>query len=632
MMRRLPLPPSRTPSRPPSRPPLALLAPLALLLSALAPARARAECDGAAPEARDLAARLERASTQGAWRALYAEALSLEGEVERRRALDASRAVVQEDAAEEEGGAQGSAQPTPAAEAPAAEAPGAERAAEEGGAWRATLSCLARARLSASFYLSDEPTGRLLWSTRALSALAELEALEALLGRAPSADERARRSSRARELQARAARAATAARLSWLEPRGLVRLTVPPLARPLTLTLSPPSADEWRRACGIAPECAEPPSWSVALGGDREVSFTLPAGEYEARWSGPCAQSSALITLSAREATHTLTPPPLSCRSPLRVVDARTLDPLDAPIDALGEGERAEVRVEGYEPLTVVAPAGGAPVEARLRRCAARLSWSVTPADAAVEAPRAVRWGAPVTLRASREGYLPLERVVEAPRPERCAGAALRVDLALSRPVRVKARDADARAAVPLERLSVGGLAAPPSGLITRPPGTYALAAAAAGYEPFSGALTVPPCGPYEPSAPGEGRRAGPEAPRDLCAEATLTLALEPLRAPLSASGALRRLGLSVGAAGVALFGLSALELSRYQSSPPSPLLSDRRALIDEARLWSVSLIGAGALTYAVGLLLPQLSSTPAPAAPAAPASPAAPAALAPSR
>jgi len=382
---------------------------------------------------------------------------------------------------------------------------------------------------------------------------------------------------------------------------------VPPLPRPLTLTLSPPSAEAWRRACGIAPECAAPPSWSVRLGGAREARLTLPAGRYVARWEGNCARQEDALTLSAAAPAPRLAPPPLSCRSPLTAVDALTLDPLPLPVDAVGEGERVALAVEGYEPLTVEGPAGGAPVEARLRRCAARLAWSVTPADAAVEAPRAVRWGVPAAVRVSREGYLPVERVVEAPRPARCAGAAVLVEVALSRPVRVSARG-EGGAPVSLAQLWVGGLAAAPGAPLARPPGDYALAAEAAGHAPLSGALRVPPCGLYAPSPPREGRQQGPRR-ADLCAEVALALSLEPLPPPPSPARALRRAGLAAGGVGAALLGLSAVEQARYASSGPSPLLGARREAIDGARLWAAGLLAAGALTYGAGLLLPLLGA-----------------------
>jgi hypothetical protein len=247
-----------------------------------------------------------------------------------------------------------------------------------------------------------------------------------------------------------------------------------------------------------------------------------------------------------------------------------------------------------------------------LKRCELPITWVVTPASARVEAPKRAPWGVPTTIKVSREGYLPLSRQIELPKPERCEGPAHHLDLALSRAVLVSARSEGGR---PLQgaRLKIGGLLEPKSGETGRPPGLYRGELSAERFEPLSFTVKVPPCQgeDYESSALSSGSSNPKLSAR--CFTYELNPKLRELSLPDSeADQLLKRFGLLSAGAGLALLSTQALALMSYQESSYSQGLSSDYEGLERGQIWAYSLIGSGALIYGLGLIWPSLSPAPA--------------------
>ena len=451
------------------------------------------------------------------------------------------------------------------------------------------IQCLRMLQLDAAFYLSDEPLEGPLWSARALGAALSLEVLEALHELKVSRGERATRHVKRRDLQARLAPKKAPQDKRWVTPKGQTELFVPALRRGVTLTFSPSSPLLWRELCGLSKGCERLPEWSVEVPAGRELTLTLPRGEYVVRWSGSCADDREPLTLSAE--AFSLTPPTLACRSEVTLTDERSGEVWQAAV--LQEGEARRFEREGYEPVEVKAPEGGGPLRVALTRCATPLRWSVTPAQAQVEAPASARWGVPVQVSATHPGYAHLERTVELKRPERCAEQAPhQLSLTLAREVKVRAYSDDGLKQ-PLSGLRVGGLIEPESGALRRPPGQYAVWLSAEGFKPFEGPLNVTSC--------QNPKRC---APLDL--KLTLTREAPP---PVSTDQHLKRVGVVVLSAGAVFLGVSLFESASYEERAYSESLDLQRQALSQGLTRAYGLLGIGASLYALGALWPALTS-----------------------
>lgn len=311
-------------------------------------------------------------------------------------------------------------------------------------------------------------------------------------------------------------------------------VTIQPRTRPYQLNFSLTRSPEWRKVCGLSKACQVGLQWSVYARLDQRVELIAPSADYQLSWAGPCVKQTTRLNLTElKESPLTVTPPPLKCRSAITLIDALTAEvlwpqstsaataqsqgPIAQPTLKLhprlqtGEGARESAReanlseglpedsegvisLSGYRDAQVSAPPRGAPIEVKLKRCEAVIELKVTPTDSAVTGPAKAPWGVPMTYKARRAGYLPLEREVEVSRDEACLKTPHIEHAELSRAVEVSALD-ESGITVELTALSVGGLTLTPErNRFARPSGVYRVEARAKGYQAVRQRLAVPAC------------------------------------------------------------------------------------------------------------------------------------------
>ena len=485
------------------------------------------------------------------------------------------------------------------------------------------LLCIEHLSAEAAFFLSDTPNEGALWSVKSLGHLIQIEAQTTPSQRSTllKADINEYRKVLHRRLRLALSRHykkdEALERPPWLMLEGETTVTLPPLSRPVSLTISPPDQAAWSRACGLSKECQKPIEWTLSLKPKIGLTISLPRGRYALNWSGPCADAHTEITFETQ--TRDLKPPELQCRSKLIARDALNQEliteqislislegtPLDQrasdvkapPLSTtlIPEGSTVQINVPGYISVTATAPKLGEPLEVQLQRCFSKVQWETTPAHAEVKAPKNAYWGTSYTATVSALGYQTVTRLFESPRPEVCPPPPMKMKLTLPREVTFKVLSPE-KIQLSTYRLEVGGIPvrpkAPP---LLRPPGQYLVEASAKGYKTLKEELIIPPCIQGESS----------------CRDLSLELIFErPMTTHINTSEVLKNTGL-------VFFGISAilgtyayLGGDRYQELVRGQALNPQRESVQEVTGWATGFLLSGTLSYALGQIWPNLSSS----------------------
>jgi hypothetical protein len=553
---------------------------VAMLLSLLLSAEAMADlCQSAPKELKALQSRLERSERARAWREIYSAL------VQRRDTL-----IDRED---------------------------------DIGA----LLCIERLSAEAAFYLSDSPNEGALWSVKSLGHLLQIQAKTPLDQRSTllTTDLIEYRKILHRRLRSALSRYhkkdSSLERTSWLMKEGETAVSLPSLSRPVSLIISPPDQLSWSRACGLSKECQKPIEWTLSLKPNRGLTLSLPRGRYALHWSGPCADTQTELKLDTE--TLSLKPPALKCISKLIARDALNQQliteqisvtprkdppqghrPPDAQVTALTptsipEGAEVQVNIPGYISVNATAPQLGEPLEVQLQRCYSKVQWEVSPSHAEVKAPKNAYWGTSYTARVSALGYQTVTRLFDLPRPENCSPAPLKMKVALSREVTLKLLSPE-KIEVAVDHLEVGGI--PVRGrspTLIRPPGQYMVTASAQGYKTLKEELVIPPC---------LERGSSVNSCRDLSVEFSFE---RPLETNLNAADVLKKTGLTFIGMSAVLGTYAYLGGDRYQELVRGRALNPQRESVKEVTGWATGLLLSGALSYTLGQVWPNLSSSP---------------------
>ena len=478
------------------------------------------------------------------------------------------------------------------------------------------LSCVISLMLESALYLSDEKIEGPLWAMRATGLLVTLSSLQldALQSTEAKAWMKIVLTRAQRPIQPKKGKPS---KLKLMQ--GWQRVEIPAQTKPFTLMMTL-KASAWVDQCGLVGGCADTLSWTVYTQLDQATELYLPKAHYQATWSGPCVSASSEVDLTksrldkSRSASVALPVPPLRCRSLLTLIDGQSGDELtlseqsdklllmiegerlslDQESIKISEGERVQVQLQGYQSAEGVAPAHGAPLTVKLKRCTVTLKPEITPRDATIEGPKRVFWGRPYTLKISRAGYTPLTRQLIAPQPAQCEGEEWSFQAELSREIRVVSTGADGLR-LRLSQLKVSGLSHSADQPLYRPVGKYRVEASSQGLPPLLTTLSVPAC------------------EQSHCDDATLKLSFDPpVPPPVQTGDRLVWVGGSIAVAGLSVLALAYQSERRYDQdlSYVHPL-NEIHQKTGQLYWTGWGILTTGVLTSLVGFAWPSLTSRP---------------------
>lgn len=372
------------------------------------------------------------------------------------------------------------------------------------------LSCALALSLETALFLSDERVEGALWAMRSMGLIVSLSSLkpEVLSSR------------EAREWIAIATRRAQRSlkrKRDRLKIFGRWRsVSIPPQDKPFQLSIRL-QGKKWVEQCGLVEGCEAALEWRVYSQLGKTIELLIPEAEYELDWSGPCISVTHPLVIERRgkrKESIQLTPPPMKCRSVLRLQDEVTHEVIrsedeqvegvvgiwvnEVPQDltqpiSIPEGDRVRVQWTGYEVAEGIAPARGEPLTITMKRCKVSIKYFVEPKDANIEGPQQVYWGQSYPLKVSRPGYQGLSKTLLLDRPSQCQGETKEVSVELSRPIEVIGVNTEGLN-VPMTQLKVGGLTRLPTDPLLRPMGRYLVEASAESYPDVRTTLYVPSC------------------------------------------------------------------------------------------------------------------------------------------
>jgi hypothetical protein len=362
------------------------------------------------------------------------------------------------------------------------------------------------------------------------------------------------------------------------------------------LTLRPAGeVADWVRRCGGSTACAEALNLTVPVQAGAPLTLHLRPGDWIATLSTPCGETERAFT--AGESVSVRLPDPPACRVRLVVKDGESeletyaLHASGEPVPAdrlTSDMAAVEITAPGFRPTTVELDTqeGAQLLTVGLDRCVVDLVVEAIPADASVTGAGPAPWGTR-RVRAERPGHRPIDRTIEIPPPDACAGTRHDITLALPRPVTVIARDAGGHAVMPA-RVQVNGEWVSVAGFDLQP-GRHQYRAEHPDFRPREGIFEIHPC---------RRETCGP-APLEIAfGDADVGVATGPL-VTMGAGGLLMAGGL---VAGVLAFTTQS-EIDSYSTKREEMIsideLIDRR---DQRARWANTLFGAGAVVFAGGI------------------------------